>query len=446
MPASSISRQLLPLGPSRAVLLAFALVFSNTAWAQEWPRESTPPTLPVYQMARPGYDPIGISLDSFLIFPSVSETAAYDDNIFASDRKVADDFVNTTNEAVALASQWSRHSLSGHLYTAQQVYAGHPSEDANTYGADASGRLDVTGDSFFQLDGSFIQQPQQRASPEASNVTTGRPIYNTSDGRLNFVQRMNRWLERVQGYAQRTDYVTSGNTSRNNLTQTYSDRLSYDLSEELSLFVQGSYELRDWDVRPAERNFDTLTGLVGVTAAIPTVVEADFGVGVLRQTYSNSAFKTLVAPAVNGQVTWNVLPLTSILASVSRTVTGTETFCGSQAGVCQTTTGAQPATAGAGQRNTLATTLGEIGAQHEFWHDLLGSIRFRYEQDVFDFNNLVDNNYEAATNARYLINRYLEADLNYAYRARTANLPDDRTFNSGPYTENVISVTLKAGL
>jgi hypothetical protein len=49
-------------------------------------------------------------------------------------------------------------------------------------------------------------------------------------------------------------------------------------------------------------------------------------------------------------------------------------------------------------------------------------------------------------NARYLINRFLKIDLDYLYRDRDANLPADRAFNSGPYTENVVSMTLRAGL
>lgn len=433
-------------GISIAATLMTAFGSANPAGAEGWPRESTPQTVPLYETASPEYSPPGINLDSFLVLPTFSETAAYDDNIFASDQNVASDFVNTTNEGIAIASQWSRHSLSGHLYSAQQVYADHSSESANTYDADATGRLDITGDSFLQLDGGFIQQPQLRASPESSTSGTGRPLYNTGTGTLNFIQRLNRWVERAQTNVIRIDYITAGNAGRDALTQTYSDRVSYDLSDQFSLFVQASYAHRDWDVRPSERNFDTVSGLGGISVEIPTVVEADIGVGALRQSYANNTFQTLVAPTASVHVTWNVLPLTSVLADIDRTVTGTETFCGERAGACQTSGNGQQVTPGTGQRNTLTTTLAQIGVQHEFWHDLLGAARFRYERDEFDFNNLIDDNYAINANGRYLINRNLEADLDYTYRVRAANLPNDRTFNSGPFNENVIAVSLKAGL
>jgi hypothetical protein len=435
----------IPVRLAWTTLPVLALALPGAAAAEVWPRETTPATVPVYEIGRPDFDPPGVFLGDFLIHPSATETAAYDSNIFASHRKVVGDFVNTTHEEVAFDSQWSRHRLGGRLYGAQQVYAGHPGEDANTFGAEATGRLDVTGDSFFQLEGGFVRQPQQRAAPEATVDRTGRPIYDTANGTLTFVQRLNRLVERAQIAVVRTDYVTAGNATRDSVTTTVRDRVSYDLSERISLFLQVSYGLRDWDVRASERNFDTLTGLAGVTVSIPTVLEADVGVGALRQTYANDAFAPLVAPAVNGHVTWNVLPLTTVLADVRSTVTGTETFCGARAGACQTA-GGLPLAPGTGQRNTLETTETQIAAQHEIWHDLLGAIRFRYEHDVFGFSDLVHDTYSANANLRFLINRHLEADFDYTFRKRDANQPNNVTFNSGAFTEHIIAITLRAGL
>ncbi len=70
----------------------------------------------------------------------------------------------------------------------------------------------------------------------------------------------------------------------------------------------------------------------------------------------------------------------------------------------------------------------------------------RYAKDRFDFNGLFNNTYAVSLNARYLVNRYLQVDLDYTHAARTANLPDDRTYNSGPYKENAVVLTLRAGL
>lgn len=172
---------------------------------------------------------------------------------------------------------------------------------------------------------------------------------------------------------------------------------------------------------------------------IAEVLDAEIGLGALRQSFLHDAFKTLVAPTFRAQLTWNILPLTSIIATADRTVTGTETFCGGNPTACA-------GAAATDRRNTRESTAALAGIQHEFIHDLLAEARFRYERDVFDFNRLVDNTYSASANMRYLLNRHWEADFEIAHDVRTANHPNDRTYNTGPYTENVVSFMLKAAL
>ncbi|HUN50666.1 MAG TPA: outer membrane beta-barrel protein, partial [Candidatus Sulfotelmatobacter sp.] len=418
------------------------------AQTQTWPSQSTPPTVPLYNLPRPDYDQPGIAVGSFLVLPSASEVATYDDNIFASEQSRAGDFVNTTNESIAAASQWSRHSLSGRLYSAQQAYASHGSENANTYGAEGSGRLDITGQSFLQLDGSFVQQPEQRGALQASTNLATRPVFNTTTGRLTYDQSFNYWEERAQASVQDVDFITGGNEFRDGSVYTVRNRVVFKLSEELGAFIEGSNAWQDWDLNPSQRNSDNLTGLIGISAQIPTVIQGELGIGVLRESYSNSAFKPLVTPALTGSLTWNILPLTSIVASAQRTVVGTETFCNAATGICQISSGASTpvVTAFSSQRNTFQSTGGQIGVQHEFWHNILGEANVAYEHDVFDFNGLVDDTYVLSGDVHYLLNRYSEIDFNFAHTQRTANLSADRTFNSGPYTDNIVFLTLKVGL
>lgn len=406
------------------------------AAAQELPSKTTPATVPLYQMPRPDYDPPGITLASFLFSPKISETLEYDDNIFASDIHGADDFVNAAEEDLGFASQWSRHSLTATLSSIQQTYGNFSSEDANTYNAQGSGRLDITGDAFLQLDGGFIQQPQKRGAFEASIAGGGRAIYNTSTGSLSFNQTLNRWTEQVQAAVQQIAYVAAVNNNRSNVLQTYRDRISYGLTDQYNLFVDASYALESWVKRPGLRNLQSIETMVGASVEIPTLIDAELSIGALRQSYDDPALGTLLTPVVNGQVTWNLLPLTSIVGSVSRTVRGTESFCTGNNSLCQNLPGGA-------RLNTVERTIASIGAQHELWHDLLGEIKFGYEHDVFDAVNLIDDTYAVTADARYMINRDLEADIEYVHTARTANLPFVFIYNSGPYTENTVTLAIK---
>jgi len=97
-------------------------------------------------------------------------------------------------------------------------------------------------------------------------------------------------------------------------------------------------------------------------------------------------------------------------------------------------------------RSLLELTSAELGVQHEFWHNILGEARFRYERDKFDFVNLIDNNYSMNLDGRYLISQNFEFDLTFAHNVRNANLPNVLLYNTGPYTENTVSFAIKAAI
>jgi hypothetical protein len=427
-------------------LLLWSMAEAQSAHAQV-AAVTTPATLPVYRMPRPFYDSAGIKLGSFLLFPGASEALGYDDNIFASDLHRASDMVNTTSESVSAASQWAKHSLRAEFLANQEIYSQHAANNGYTWSAQASARADLTAEAQFQLDGGFIQQPLLRGSPEEESGAK-RPVFNTTDVKAGYIQHDGPAANQLEFSLHDVAYISAQDASRSGTRFGYRDRVSYDLSSNVGLFFQGEFARQHWLRRADLRNFDLLTGIFGIAVEIPASLHAEFGAGVLRQSFNNSSFDSLVAPTAHEELIWNVLPLTSIIATVDRTIIGTETFCDIGASPCRSLSGSvlpgDPSLAP--RRDSLQTTTLDLGVQHEFFHDLLGEARFGYDRNHFDFNGLTDRVYSLRLNGRYLINRVFEADFDYTYRQRTANMPQDRTFNSGPFEENVVTFTLKAGL
>jgi hypothetical protein len=326
------------------------------------------------------------------------------------------------------------------------LYRDHDFENANTYGAAASGRLDIADDAFVQLDGSFVEQPQLRDSAEADVTATERPIYNTLSGTITY----NQYIDRFQNVAEigviKTAYTGQTEAVRSSSFLRYHDRLIYQATGSASLFLDGAYATHDWLVRGDARDFSTLNGSAGVQIGITDLVQGEISVGVLQQQYRNTAFSTLVTPTVNGDLIWNFLPLTSLSLSVSRTVTGTESFCDpSQPALCQRLLGLPSSAAITNGRSSLESIATQLGLQHEFWHDLLGEARFGVIHDKYELAELIDNDYQLNVNGRWLINRNMELDLAYAHNVRQANKPIT-FYNSGPYSENVVSLTLKSAI
>jgi hypothetical protein len=444
-------RHCLRHGLSGAVLFAAApVLFAGTlpspASAQAMANAAAPSVKPVYRMGRPAYDAPGFEWGSFLLHPSVWEDVAYDDNIFASDLRQASDTISTTSEFLAAASNWSRHSLSGQVYSFQQLYRDHDFENANTYGGETSGRLDISDSAFLRLDGGFVEQPQLRDSAEADITATKRPIYNTLSGTIGYSQYIDRFQNLAEIAAVKTAYTGQTEASRSSTDLRYHDRLSLQATGSASLFLDGAYATQDYLLRGDARDFSTWTGKAGVSIGIADLVQGEISAGVLEQQYRNTAFRTLVTPTVSGDLTWNFLPLTSLSLAVARTVTGTESFCDpSQAVFCERLLGLPPGSISASQRSSLESTVAQAGLQHEFWHDLLGEARFRFAHEKYELADLIDNDYQLNVNGRWLINQHLELDLEYAHNVRQANKPIT-FYNSGPYSENTVSLTLKGGI
>lgn len=434
--------------------LALSVLTPAEGQLLSWPQATPPDTLPVFELPRPAYDASGFMLGSFLIKPSAIETGSYDDNIFASDLRDVSDYVNTTSEEATIASQWTRHSLSFDLRTDQQVYATHPEESANTYLASVSGRYDINANSFLNLNGIGSQQPDERAAPQALR-TNERPTYNRWGGTLSYDERSGSYLEQFQLGVMQIAYINPDYVYASYVAKSIGDRVSYDTGGLFIPFAEVGYIKNDQVFNPDRQSFRNLSGLIGIDAHIPTVLDAEFGAGVLRESFPNPDFNTLVRPVLSMRMLWNVTPLTSVIANVGRTYSGVESFCNSVPPICEIgPTGnvvpiVGPSPLGAlftTHRSTLDATTIKAGVQHEIRHDLLGEADLEYDRDVFDFNNLIDDVYTAEGTLRYLINRHLEVDADYRYRVRTANLPFDFSFNSGPYTENVLSLTVKLAL
>ena len=200
---------------------------------------------------------------------------------------------------------------------------------------------------------------------------------------------------------------------------------------------------------PELQNFRNLTGLVGVQSHIDEVLDAELSAGILRESYRNPLFQTLLGPIVKGTLLWNVTPLTSIIGNVLFDYSGVESFCNTGL-ICQIDLSGNKEPVDSANpsglpifvthRSSVQRQISELSVQHEIWHDVLAEVETGYQHYAFDFNGLTDNYYILGGNMRYLVNNYSEIQASYEYRARSANQPQDYSFNTGPFRENTFSI------
>src|SRR5258708_4154847 len=161
-------------------------LFAGAALAQdEVQRGDTVTTRP-----RPDYDPLGIRLGSFLLFPQLGVQETYDSNVFATTNRAKSDFITSFDPSLDLRSNWNNHALNLHADSHSARFARFANENIDDYTLDANGRLDIQRDARVLGDIGYKLAHEARYSPE--DVGTLHPVeYSDWAGKLTGAKDFN---------------------------------------------------------------------------------------------------------------------------------------------------------------------------------------------------------------------------------------------------------------
>jgi hypothetical protein len=147
---------------TRSGLVALLILLSldgTLAHAQELKRGQTVATRP-----RPDYDPVGIPVRSFRLFPEIAVDAAYDSNVFAQREPTRDDYGYILAPSLILQSDWTRHNLETGATLASAYYQEYSAQDFTDYDLWLAGGLEVGTSSRFGARVSHAQEHELRTS------------------------------------------------------------------------------------------------------------------------------------------------------------------------------------------------------------------------------------------------------------------------------------------
>ncbi len=278
------------------------------------------------------YAQLGIRSGGMTYLPAIGESIGYDTNPNRTQSLRRGSFVSQTEAELGLQSDWSRHELKGQLRGAYDVYANNPEANRPEGAGQLGLKLDVTRDSFVQIDGRFLIDTQRPDSPDLDAAVRTRPIIATEGASLGFTQRFNRLIGTIQATLDRADYedarLSSGLTldqSDRNLTQYgLRGRLGYELTPGLIPFVEVVGDTRDYDRRTDDTGFrrssDGIGGRAGTTFEITRLLTGEIAVGAIRRSYEDPRLRDLTSPLLDATLTWSITPLTTIRATAQATV------------------------------------------------------------------------------------------------------------------------------
>lgn len=383
----------------------------------------------VLSRPRPDYDPVGIRLGSFFLYPDATVAETWNSNIFATQSNDKNDFITALTPRLKLKSNWNNHALNFSADSTIVRYARFHSESYTDYTVAADGRLDIQRDARLFAAGGYKIRHEPRSSP--NNLGGTEPTeYQDTSALLAGEKDFNRLSFRLEGAFDAYRYFDVQNALGQTIAESQRDRndtvvtlrTGYEIAPLRQLYLLTSYNWRKYqspvDMFGFDRTSDGYTLALGAHYDLTGLIFADVFLGYRRQDYDDPRLRPVDGPTAGIKLTWNVTALTTITGNLSREIE--ETVLANS--------------------SAYFATRASIRADHELLRNLILDARIGYENDKFEGISRKDNYYEAGLGATWLINRNFSLGGGYHYRTRDSNQAGNN------FDENVVFLRLKAQL
>jgi hypothetical protein len=383
------------------------------------PETTIPERQSVLERPRSDYDPLGIRIGSFLAFPSVGLGETYDSNVFATSNNTKSDFYTTVSPSIAVRSDWNVHALGFSASSNTKRYASHVSENVTNFAVRADGRLDILRNIYAQGGASYQLLHEDRSSPDSVNGKNPVEFHVTS-ANLSYIHEPGRLGARIDGtvdsYSYNNATASSGATiqqhDRDRLVYAVAPRISYEIVPGYHAFTKLTGNERDYvqkfDSRGFQRSSRGWEVDVGTAIDLTHVVNGEVFAGYLSQYYDDSRLATDSGFAFGGNLLWNVTQLTSLRATMSRSVEETTQFATINA-------------ANVNASGYLQSAI-KLAVEHELLRNVLLSGYVDYINADYQGITRTDDQYDANIGGRYLLNRNLSATADLTYSSRSSNV------------------------
>lgn len=344
------------------------------------------------------YVPIGIRLGSFLLYSEARVGTVLTDNVFNTRFDTRSDAGLELAPDLRLESDWGRHFF-GAYFTADRIwYDEYPVQDERNYNAILRGRIDVTRRTNLGLE---LGKSEAEAGRNAINLTdilgdqTGVKEQHIA---ATAQHRFNRLTLDLTGSVADYDYqdISGGEPLGPIPFQDVNDYLereltlrgTYELKPELSVFLQGTINERDYKepfalpgLRHDTSGFDVQTGLI---FGLPGQLTGEIGIGWGEQQPIDDIFTPVEGFLLNADLIWMPTPMTKVEFIARSEIAPT----------------------------TLAESLGavdrfyELSLQHAFYRYLVLGAYVSYE--IADYVDVpqVDERVREGVTAEYYFNEY----------------------------------------
>lgn len=378
-----------------------ALMCCSSAMAQDADNFAREENIGVLQRPRPDYDPIGIPLGSFLLFPKLTVSAQYDDNIFATQSGDVSDAIFGITPELNLNSQWTNDELNLFALGDFSEYASDGDQNTTDYSAGFNGKADIresaTVDGGFEFDRSTLP----RTSELAFLRTLEPESYDHTRGYADAIQTFD-WLRLTAGFSRDSYDYTNGVTQTGapislqylNLIQYGATlRADYAIDPNAAVFVSGTRIWKDYGLtRQFNHDATGYEATTGLNFQITSLIDGEVGAGYMTESYAHLSNESVGRYSIHALVNWYPTQLTTVVLQANRSV--------EQSGV--------PISP------SYIDTTERIEVDHELRRNVILSIFGQHLDAAYQGINRDDHVWTMGASATYLVNRSVGLKLAFA--------------------------------
>jgi hypothetical protein len=375
----------------------------------------------VMDRARPEYDAIGVPVGGLTLYPTLAASVAADDNIFRAPAPVGDT-VFTISPRLDLRSNWDRDALQLYGQLDHYAYADHDSESRTNWMLGGAGRKDLDAGSFLTGETYYFDTHEARTSPDLALTALSPTRYTrahadgTASGQFSLFT-LSAALNYDRLDFDSTPLIGGGsvdNADRNRNVYEITGKAAYELAPDQSVFVQFTYDKRDFDQlldrSGFDRNSDGYRVDLGASMMVTPLIQVTGYAGLLQQNHA-APLRDTSTMDFNLKLDWFATELVTAHLTASRIIDDT-TIAGAS-----------------------SVDIRQVGGSldYELLRQFILLPHIDYYDEKFDGILRDDRITAAGLEARYLLNTNLAAYADYSFQKRDTNAAG-RAYNDNLFT------------
>lgn len=376
------------------------------------------------------YNPIGVRVGQFIIYPSVEAGVGFTDNTFQTSGNTTEDGFYLVSPSVYVASNFARHEVDLLLDLDAQKFFSEDSEDVVNFFAESNGKLDLSRGLSVDTTIAYAIDHESRGAPDVPVSVSEPPRFQEFDTSAIVSYQPNRFGVAAGGGYGFVDYDTEtlnnggivDNNDRDRDSHFAMGEVSYEFLEEYTWFLRGTYTGTDFDRTldrsGVNRDSEEVSVLAGIQFEVSRLIVGEIGVGYFERQYDDSTLPDIDGVDYNVELEWSATPLLTVTASGSRSVE--ETII-------------------AGASGSLDHS-GGLALDWRILRNLTVDADVNYTNSEFEGTGRSDDLITAGVGASYAFTNNVAAVLSYDHTDR------DSSVNASDYDENTVTFGLRLSL